>query len=170
MTRGRKPGVQPADKVFIRPGALPAPDDLPDAARAQRGEVMRSTPEQQWRPGDLPLLAVFCRTHELAREAATRLEEDGQLVDGKPSPWALLTIADGARGLATSDGLVTVPSKARAEVGLGRTRYSRALADMEAAGLVEVQRTPGTEGKPSGRATRVRLLVDLGLPARRGLL
>jgi phage terminase small subunit len=99
MTRGRKPGVQPADRHFIRAGALAAPDDLPEPARALWAEVMRSTPEQQWRPGDLPLLAVYCRTHALASEAAARLEAEGQLVDGRPSPWARL-LAEHAKVLA----------------------------------------------------------------------
>lgn len=135
MTRGRKPGTQPADRTFHRPGSLPAPDDLPDAARALWGEVMRSTPEQQWRPGDLPLLAVYCRTHELAREAATRLEEDGQLVDGKPSPWARL-LAEHAKVLAgLSSKLRLAPSS--------RIRADAATLRQEPAG-----RKPWEPGDP----------------------
>lgn len=107
------------------------------------------------------------------RFALVRVDADviRRAVEANPNALAvLLLIAGRARGLADAEGWVTVPAAARDEVGLGRTRYSRALADMEAAGLVEVHRTPGTEGKPSGRATRVRLLVDLGLPDRGGVL
>lgn len=64
---------------FPRPGAIAAPDDLPAAARVLRAEVMASTPEAQWRPGDVPLLGTYCRTASLANEAAQRLEADGQL-------------------------------------------------------------------------------------------
>lgn len=112
MTRGRKPGVQPADRTFTRPGSLPAPDDLPEGARLLWTEVMRSTPEQQWRPGDLPLLSTYCRTYELAREAATRLEQDGQLVDGRPSPWARL-LSEHSKSLAALASKLRLAPSAR---------------------------------------------------------
>jgi hypothetical protein len=105
--------------------------------------------------------------------ALVRIDTDviRQAVEANPNALAvLLLIAGRARGLATAGGWVTVPTAARTEIGLGRTRYSRSLADMEAAGLIEVQRTLGTENKPSGRAARVRLRVDLGLPGYQGLV
>jgi phage terminase small subunit len=110
MPRGRKPGVQPSEAVFLRSGALPAPDDLPEPARSLWREIMASTPEAQWRPGDVPLLGTYCRTATLAAEAARRLEADGQLVDGRPSPWARLLAEHGKTLAALAGKLRLAPS------------------------------------------------------------
>lgn len=73
---------------FHRSGTFKAPAGLPRAAQSLWRAVMQSTPEDQWRPGDLPLLAMFCRVSVLAAEAVAHLEHDGQVDSGgKTSPW-----------------------------------------------------------------------------------
>ena len=73
---------------FIQSGSLKPPDGLPRAAASLWRRIMATTPRDQWRPGDLPLLQMFCRTALLADEAIRHLEEDGQLdAAGKVSPW-----------------------------------------------------------------------------------
>ena len=58
------------------------------------------------------------------------------------------------------------PRKRRRADALAQRGQRHTLADIEAAGLIEVARAPAPDGKPTGRSTRVRLLVDLGLPQR----
>jgi len=72
---------------FHHAGTFKAPAGLPRAAQALWRAVMSSTPEDQWRPGDAPLLTMFCRVALLADEAVGHLEQDGQLDAGRVSPW-----------------------------------------------------------------------------------
>ena len=125
MTRGRKPGVQPAAAVFLRPGAIAAPDDLPEPAAALWREIMQTTPEAQWRPGDVPLLATYTRTALLATEAAQRLEADGQLVDGRPSPWARL-LAEHGKTLAALAGKLRLCPSSRTRPDAATLRHTPA--------------------------------------------
>jgi hypothetical protein len=125
--------------------------------------------------GDLPLIPRKQRAEKSTKRKKFSLvkidtETIGRAVEANPNALAvLLLVAGRARGLAI-DGWVTVPTAAREEIGLGRTRYGRALTDMEAAGLIEVDRANAVDGKPAGRSAKVRLLVDLGLPQRGSVL
>ena len=87
-------------QFFHRPGNYPPPEALPKPAQALWASIMASTPEDQWRPGDLPLLGVFCRVALLADEAVEHLEHDGQVdAAGKVSPWVRVS-NDHAKTLA----------------------------------------------------------------------
>jgi len=115
--------------VFARPGVLAAPDGLPAPAVALWDRIMASTPDQQWRPGDVPLLSTYCRTAALAAEAAHRLEVDGQVdAAGKPSVWARLLNQHSIALAALAAKLRLCPSsRIRAEAaGLQKTPAGRA--------------------------------------------
>ncbi|MEJ7667580.1 MAG: hypothetical protein WKH97_02375 [Casimicrobiaceae bacterium] len=102
---------------FHRPGNYSPPKALPKPAQALWASIMASTPEDQWRPGDLPLLGVFCRVALLADEAVEHLEHDGQVdAAGKVSPWVRVS-NDHAKTLAAlSSKLRLAPSsRIRAE-------------------------------------------------------
>ena len=112
---------------FIRSGTFKAPAGLPRAAQALWRAVMQSTPEDQWRPGDLPLLAMYCRVSVLADEAIGKLEHDGQLdTSGRPSAWVRIA-SDHAKTLATlASKLRLAPSsRVRAEAHLLQQRPAR---------------------------------------------
>lgn len=86
---------------FHRSGTLNAPVGLPRPAGALWRRIMATTPEEQWRPADVPLLALFCRVSVLAAEAVAHLEQDGQVdAGGKVSPWVKVS-GDHGKTLAT---------------------------------------------------------------------
>ena len=79
---------QVSDAYFHKAGKLKAPAALPEPAAALWNRIMRTTPEDQWREADVPLLAMFCRVGLLADDAVAHLEQDGQVdAAGKVSPW-----------------------------------------------------------------------------------
>ena len=91
---------QVCDSYFQRSGMLKPPDGLPRAAGALWRRIMDTTPEDQWRPGDVPLLAMYARVSVLAAEAVAHLEQDGQVDSGgKVSPWVKVS-SDHAKTLA----------------------------------------------------------------------
>lgn len=74
--------------AHIGPGAkrLDPPADLaPDAAAIFRATVA-SVPANHFSPEDTTLLAAYCRTAVLAKQAAEALTAN-PIVDGKVSPW-----------------------------------------------------------------------------------
>ena len=109
--------LQPVHTAIQQSGDLPLPEGLPAAAQALWLEVMAASPETHWRPADSPLLETFVRTSALAREAAQRLETEGQLLaDGKPSPWARLLSEHGKSMASLAGKLRLCPSsRIRAE-------------------------------------------------------
>ena len=49
--------ARPKDRTadyFMRSGDFKPPETLPKAAQTLWGQIMATTPEDQWRPGDLP--------------------------------------------------------------------------------------------------------------------
>ena len=102
---------------FQHSGTFKPPPALPRAARALWRAVMDSTPEDQWRPGDLPLLAAYCRIAVLASEAIAHLEQDGQVdAGGKVSPWVKVSSDHGKTLAALASKLRLAPSsRIRAE-------------------------------------------------------
>jgi phage terminase small subunit len=75
--------------AHIGPGVkrLEPPADLaPDAAVIFR-ETVASVPHTHFSPEDTTLLAAYCRTAILARQAAEALAANPIAADGKVSPW-----------------------------------------------------------------------------------
>lgn len=110
------PKRQPSSEVFHHAGTFKPPTGLPAAARVLWQAIMRSTPEDQWRPGDLPLLAAFCRTTLLFDEATTHLEHEQVDAVGKISPWLRVATDHGKTLALLASKLRLAPSsRIRAE-------------------------------------------------------
>jgi phage terminase small subunit len=50
-------------------------------------DLIGASKPEAFRPSDLPLLCAYCRAIAKERQAWARLEAEGDVVDGKPSPW-----------------------------------------------------------------------------------
>lgn len=113
---------------FHHAGTFKPPAGLPRAAGALWRRIMATTPEDQWRPGDLPLLALFCRVSLLAGEAVAHLETDGQVdAAGKVSPWVKVSSDHGKTLAALASKLRLAPSsRIRAEAHALQQRPARA--------------------------------------------
>lgn len=63
------------------------PGTLSPAAKAIFIHTVASVDPSHFSPVDMPLLEGYAQSAALATEAAKRLDADGAVPDGKPSPW-----------------------------------------------------------------------------------
>jgi phage terminase small subunit len=69
------------------PHRLSPPADLGQVERQLFIDLIGASKPEAFRPSDLPLLCAYCRAISKERQAWARLEAEGDVVDGKPSPW-----------------------------------------------------------------------------------
>jgi phage terminase small subunit len=69
------------------PSRLSPPADLGEVERQVFLDLITSNKAEAFRPSDLPLLCAYCRAIAKERQAWARLAAEGDVVDGKPSPW-----------------------------------------------------------------------------------
>ena len=88
----------------VIPGApqqrLRPPPDLTPAEKALFVDIVADYRPEHFKPTDAALLVVYVRAVLAEREAAERLETEGKVVDGKPSPW-LSVLAQASKTMLT---------------------------------------------------------------------
>jgi phage terminase small subunit len=110
-----RPRDRSAD-YFHHAGTFKAPPGLPRGAQTLWRRIMATTPEDQFRAADLPLLALFCRVSLLAGEAVAHLEQGQVDAGGKVSPWVRISSDHSKTLAALSAKLRLAPSsRLRAE-------------------------------------------------------
>ena len=66
---------------------LTPPDTLSKPAKTVYAHTVNSVDPAHFSEVDAPLLEAYAQSAALATEAAQRLDADGAVVEGKPSPW-----------------------------------------------------------------------------------
>ena len=66
---------------------LTPPASLPDPVRAIFVSLVRAVDGEHFSKADLPLLTQYAIACHQAAEAAEKLQSEGQVTNGRPSPW-----------------------------------------------------------------------------------
>jgi len=73
-----------------QPERLKPPSNLTAAEREAFISVVSVCDRRHFLPSDMPLLAAYARAIVADEDAAKMLREQGQVVNGKPSPWLVV--------------------------------------------------------------------------------
>src|SRR6185369_2262636 len=76
------------------------PSGLSEEGRQVFLNIVLATEPTQFRASDMPLLTAYVRAIEMERAASARLEAEGHVIDGKPSPW-LAVLAQSLKAMST---------------------------------------------------------------------
>ena len=87
MQRGRKSAESLAIAPVMNGSSRAVPEGLSEAELAVFRSIKASVPPDHFQASDEPLLIEYCTAVVQARRAAAMLRRDGDVVDGKPSPW-----------------------------------------------------------------------------------
>jgi phage terminase small subunit len=87
MQRGRKSAASLAIAPATNGSSRPLPEELSEAELIVFRSIKAAAPPDHFEASDQPLLTEYCTAVVQARRAAAMLRRDGDVVDGKPSPW-----------------------------------------------------------------------------------
>jgi|SRR5215216_7851150 len=73
-----------------KPPRLNPPETLGEPERVLFTSLVAANSPEHFRPSDLPLLCRYCEASILAEQAAGELRH-GAVIDGRPSPWLVVS-------------------------------------------------------------------------------
>src|SRR6516162_5937532 len=116
---GRKTAAERAisPEIDARKTRLRAPAELSAEERAVYSRIVGSADPQAFVESDLPLLVAYCQAVAQNQRAARGLNEGGDVVDGKPSPW-LIVQREARHSMATLSLRLRISPQARRERAL----------------------------------------------------
>ena len=107
---------RPSSSFPIIPGMSPerlrAPDDLSPAEKRLFVDIVADYKAAHFKSTDAPLIVAYCRAVLDEQEASVRLAEEGQVVDGKLSPW-LAVRAQAAKSMLSFSRALRLSPQAR---------------------------------------------------------
>ena len=93
MTKPRNPrsdsaaaAVQAAQNIALGPLPVPAHIALPDACTPFWEAIMRNRPRHRWNAADLAHAATLARAQFDVQRLLVEIENEGDVIDGKPNP------------------------------------------------------------------------------------
>jgi phage terminase small subunit len=89
MQRGRKSAESLAIAPATNGSSRPLPEGLSEAELAVFCSIVAAVPPDHFQSSDEPLLIEYCTAVVQARRAAEMLRLQGDVVDGKASPWLI---------------------------------------------------------------------------------
>src|SRR5262245_48310031 len=90
-SRGRRSTAELSVLVDVRRARLQPPEHLGPDEQRRFIDLVTSCDPSHFRASDLPLLARYCEADVLAERAAHELQTQGAVVNGKPSPWIIVS-------------------------------------------------------------------------------